>query len=135
QLDHVDDLVQVQHGGFTLALLNSLFSKGLRTVKFIPPKCHLGFSRVLKEALDKVICTPDDISCWVSLLVLSLCLLKTFRPAIKRQLQEESIVNAIRSWSFPGGSLQVMRETLVESSPPLSDVDEEDIDLDEWNIK
>ncbi|GJU65724.1 hypothetical protein Tco_1247559, partial [Tanacetum coccineum] len=67
QLDHVDDLVQVQYGGFTLALLDSLFSKGLRTVKFIHPKCHLGFSRVLKEALDKVICTPDDISSWVSL--------------------------------------------------------------------
>nr|GEW49162.1 reverse transcriptase domain-containing protein [Tanacetum cinerariifolium] len=70
-----------------------------------PPKCRLGFSRVLKEALDKVICTLDDISCWVSLLVLPLCLLKTFRPrsnlecksAIKRQRQEESIVNAIRS--------------------------------------
>ncbi|GKC31315.1 hypothetical protein Tco_1038609 [Tanacetum coccineum] len=143
QLDHVDGLVQVQHGGFTLALLNSLFSKGLRTVKSIPPKCRLGFSRVLKEALDKVICTPDDISCWVSLLVLPLCLLKTFHPrsnlecksAIKRQCQEESIVNAIRSWSFPGGSLQVMRETLAESSPPLSDVDEEDIDLGERNIK
>ncbi|GJT32154.1 hypothetical protein Tco_0922573 [Tanacetum coccineum] len=86
---------------------------------------------VLKEALDKVICTPDDISCWVSLLVLPLCLLKTFNPrsnlecksSIKRQHQEESIVNAIRSWSFPGGSLQVMRETLAESSPPF-DVDE-----------
>ncbi|GJT08227.1 hypothetical protein Tco_0842689 [Tanacetum coccineum] len=143
QLDHVDDLVQVQHGGFTLALLDSLFSKGLCTVKSIPPKCRLGFSRVLKEALDKVICTPDDISCWVSLLVLPLCLLKTFRPrsnlecksAIKRQRQEESIVNAIRSWSLPGGSLQVMRETLAESSPLLSDVDEEDIDMGERNIK
>ncbi|GKC99133.1 hypothetical protein Tco_1169408 [Tanacetum coccineum] len=53
QLDHVDDLVQVQHGGFTLGLLDSLFSKGLRTVKSIPPKCRLGFSQVLKEALDK----------------------------------------------------------------------------------
>nr|GEZ43220.1 hypothetical protein [Tanacetum cinerariifolium] len=99
QLDHVDDLVQVQHEGFTLALINNLFSKGLRTVKSIIPKCRLGFSRVLKEAVDKVICTPDDISCWVSLLFLPLCLLKTFRPrsnlecklAIKRQRQEESI--------------------------------------------
>ncbi|GJZ43416.1 hypothetical protein Tco_0590671 [Tanacetum coccineum] len=54
QLDHVDDLVQVQHGGFTLGLLDSLFSKGLRTVKSIPPKCRLGFSQVLKEALDKI---------------------------------------------------------------------------------
>ncbi|GJY25966.1 hypothetical protein Tco_0400692, partial [Tanacetum coccineum] len=142
-LDHVDDLVQVPHGGFTLALLDSLFSKGLRTVKSIPPKCRLGFSRVLKEALDKVICTPDDISCWVSLLVLPICLLKTFRPrsnlecksAIKRQRQKESIVNAIRSWSLPGGSMQIMRDTLAESSPPLSEVDEEDIDLGERNIK
>nr|GEV55546.1 hypothetical protein [Tanacetum cinerariifolium] len=122
QLDHVDDLVQVQRGGFTLALLDSLFSKGLRTVKYIPPKCRLGFSRVLKEALDKVICTPDDISYWVSLLVLPLCLLKSFCPtsnlecksAIKHQRQEESIVNVIQSWSLPGGSLQVMRETLAE---------------------
>ncbi|GJZ39757.1 hypothetical protein Tco_0586320 [Tanacetum coccineum] len=114
-LDHVDDLVQVQHGGFTLALLDSLFLKGLRTVKSIPPKCRLRFSRVLKEALHKVICTPDNISCWVSLLVLPLCLLKTFRPrsnlecksAIKRQRQDESIVNAIRSWSSPCGSFSL----------------------------
>ncbi|GKE34729.1 hypothetical protein Tco_1454051, partial [Tanacetum coccineum] len=99
QLDHVDDLVHVQHEGFTLALLDSLFSKGLHTVKSVPPKCRLGFSRVLKEALDK--------------------------SAIKRQRQEESIVNAIQSWSLPGGSLQLMRETLAKSSPPFSDVDGE----------
>ncbi|GKC49407.1 hypothetical protein Tco_1072152 [Tanacetum coccineum] len=75
----------------------------------------------LKRSLDKVICKPDDISCWVSLLVLPLCLLKTFRPrsnlecksAIKRQRQEESIVNALRSWGMPGGSLQLLRETLA----------------------
>ncbi|GJZ83117.1 hypothetical protein Tco_0648290 [Tanacetum coccineum] len=142
-LDHVDDLVQVPHGGFTLALLDSLFSKGLCTVKSIPPRCRLGFSRVLKEALDKVIYTPDDISCWVSLLVLPLCLFKTFYPrsnlecksAIKRQRQEESIVNVIRSWSLSGGILQLMKEALAESSPPLSDVAEEGLDLDERNIK
>ncbi|GKB86300.1 hypothetical protein Tco_0958572, partial [Tanacetum coccineum] len=143
QLDGVDDLVQVKHGGFSLAFLDSLFLNELRTVKSIPLKCRLGFSWVLKEALNKVICTPDHISCWVSLLVLPLCLLKTFRPrsnlecksSIKRQCQEESIVNAIRSWSLPGGSLQVMRETLAETSPPLSNLDEEDIDLGEQNIK
>ncbi|GJW55617.1 hypothetical protein Tco_0099702 [Tanacetum coccineum] len=108
-----------------------------------PPKCHLGFSRVLKEALDKVIYTPDDISCCMSLLVLLIFLLKTFhlrsnlecKSAVKCQHQEESIVNAIRSWSLPGCSLQVMRVTLAESSPPLSDVDEEDINLGEQNIK
>ncbi|GJW72248.1 putative reverse transcriptase domain-containing protein [Tanacetum coccineum] len=115
QLDHIDDLVHVQHEGFTLALFDSLFSKGLRIVKFVPPKCRLGFSRVLKEALYKVISTPDDISCWVSLLVLPLCLLKTFCPR--------------------SGSLQLMRETLAESSPLFSNVDGEDIDLGERNLK
>ncbi|GJZ46048.1 hypothetical protein Tco_0593644 [Tanacetum coccineum] len=143
QLDHVGDEVRDLHNGFTLALLDNLFSKGLCTVKFIPPKCRLGFSHALKGALDKVICKPGDISCWVSLLVLPLCLLKIIRPrsnlectsAIKRQHQEESIVNVIRSWGMPGGSLQLLRETLAESSPTLSDVDDEDIDFGEPNIK
>ncbi|GKC34857.1 hypothetical protein Tco_1047241 [Tanacetum coccineum] len=108
-----------------------------------PPKCRLGFSRVLKGAFDKVICKPYDISCWVCLLALPLCLLKTFRPrsnlecksAIKRQCQEESIVNAIRSWGTPGGSLQLLKETLVESSPTFLDVNDDDLDLGEQNIK
>ncbi|GJV82364.1 hypothetical protein Tco_1522262 [Tanacetum coccineum] len=143
QLDHVDGLLLDQHDGFTLSLLDSLLSKGLRTVKSIPLKCRLGFSRVLKGALDKVICKPDDVSCWVSLLVLPLCLLKTFCPrsnlecksANKRQRQEESIINAIRSWGVPGGSLQLVKETLAESSPPMLDVDEGDLDLSERNLK
>nr|GEU75118.1 putative reverse transcriptase domain-containing protein [Tanacetum cinerariifolium] len=138
QLDHVDDLVLVQHGGFTLAPLDNLFSTRLRTVKSILPKCRLGFSRVLKEALNKVIGKPDDISCWASLLLLPLFLLKTFytrsnlecKSTIKRQHQEEGILNVIRSWSLSGGSLHVMRETLAESSHPLSSVDEEDLDLE-----
>ncbi|GKE41093.1 hypothetical protein Tco_1464498 [Tanacetum coccineum] len=129
--------------GWAMANLDSLFSKGLRTVKSIPPKCRLRFSRVLKGALDKVIRKPDDISCWVSLLALPLCLLKTFRPrsnleckyAIKRQCQEESIVNAIRSWGTPGGSLQLLKETLTESSPTFLDDDDDDLDLGERNIK
>nr|GEV89797.1 hypothetical protein [Tanacetum cinerariifolium] len=141
QLDQVDGGVHDLHSGFTLAHLDSLFSKGLRTVKSIPPKCRLGFSRALKGALDKVIGKPDDISCWVSLLVLPLCLFKTFRPrsnfecksAIKRQRQIECIINAIRSWGMPGGSLQLLRETLAESSPTLSE--DEDIELGERNIK
>ncbi|GJS62464.1 hypothetical protein Tco_0657248 [Tanacetum coccineum] len=143
QLDLVDGLLHDQHDGFTLSLLDSLFSKGLRTVKSIPPKCRLGFSRVLKGALDKVVCKPDDISCWVSLLVLPLCLLKTFCPrsnlecksANKRQRQEESITNAIRSWGVPGGSLQLVRETLAESGPHMLDLDGEDLDLTERNLK
>ncbi|GKB71215.1 hypothetical protein Tco_0932627 [Tanacetum coccineum] len=143
QLVHVHSLLLDPHDGLTLSLLDSLFSKGLRTVKSIPPKCRLGFSRVLKGALDKVISKPDDISCWVSLLVLPLCLLKTFSPrsnlecksANKRRRQEESITNAITSWGVPGGSLQLVRETLAESAPPMLDLDGEDLDLTERNIK
>ncbi|GJY96150.1 hypothetical protein Tco_0512511 [Tanacetum coccineum] len=88
-LDHVDGLLPMEPEGFTLSLLDSLFSKGLRTVKSIPPKCRLGFSRVLKGALDK----------------------------------EESITSAIRSWGVPGGNLQLVRETLAESAPPMLDLD------------
>nr|GEV09528.1 hypothetical protein [Tanacetum cinerariifolium] len=118
------------------------FQKGLRTVKYIPSKCRLGFSRVLKGAL-KVICKPNDFSCWVSLLVLPLCLLKTFCPrsnlecksANKRQRHEECITNAICSWGVPGGSFQMVRETLAESTSPMLDLDEEDLDLCEQNLK
>ncbi|GKD63295.1 hypothetical protein Tco_1305403, partial [Tanacetum coccineum] len=141
-LDHVDVLGQDVHGGFTLTLLDHLLSKELCTVKSIPPKCRLVFSWVLKGALDKVICIPDDISCWVKLLVLPLCLLKTFSPRInlecksanKRQLQEECIAIGIRSWGTPGGSLQFLRETLAEPALLLSDISEEDLDLSERNI-
>ncbi|GKF98844.1 hypothetical protein Tco_0297627, partial [Tanacetum coccineum] len=105
----------------------------------------MGFSRVLKEALDKVICTPDDISYWVSLLVLPICLLKTFRPwsnlecksACKRQHQEECIASDIHSWGTPGDSLQLLRDTLAEPTHLLSDIDilEGDLDLGKRNIK
>nr|GEU96882.1 putative reverse transcriptase domain-containing protein [Tanacetum cinerariifolium] len=122
QLDQVEGLLHDQHCGFTLSLLDSLFSKGLRAVKSIPPKCRLGFSQVLKRALDKVICKPDDISCWVSLLVLPLCLFKTFCPGSNLECEL-------------GDSLQLVRETLAESSPPMLDVDEEDLDLSDQNLK
>ncbi|GJT42990.1 hypothetical protein Tco_0951705 [Tanacetum coccineum] len=72
-----------------------------------------------------------------------LCLLKTFCPrsnlecksANKRQRQEESIINAIRSWGVPGGSLQLAKETLAEFVSPMLDIDKEDLDLSERNLK
>ncbi|GJU54164.1 hypothetical protein Tco_1227878 [Tanacetum coccineum] len=69
QLDHVDGLVHDIVDGFTLSLLDSLFSKGLRT------RARRG---------------------------------KVTHSANKRHRQEESITNAIRSWSVPGGSLQLV---------------------------
>nr|GEY43628.1 hypothetical protein [Tanacetum cinerariifolium] len=48
---------------------------------------------------------------------------------------EECIVNVIRSWGMPGGSLQLLKETLAESAPTISDVDDDDLYLGKWNIK
>lgn len=143
QLGHDDGSLHDHSYGFDVTLLDRLFFKGFRTVKSIPSKCRLGFSRVLKGALDKVSSKPEYISCWVSLLVLPLCTPKTFCPrsnlecksAIKRQHQEESISHAICSWGMQGGSLHLVRETLAEDSPNLSEGVEEDLDLDERNIK
>nr|GEX91934.1 putative reverse transcriptase domain-containing protein [Tanacetum cinerariifolium] len=109
QPHHVDGLLLDQPDGFTLALLDSLFLKGLRTVKSIHLKCHLGFSRALKGAL-----VWSNLEC---------------KSANKRKLQEESIINAIRSWGVPGGSWQVVKETLVVSALPMLDLDKEDLDL------
>ncbi|GKB45197.1 hypothetical protein Tco_0890139 [Tanacetum coccineum] len=64
--------------------------RGLRTVKSLPPKCRVGFSRVLKWAVDK---------------------------------------------SMPGGSLQLVRVALAEPSPSWSNIDEENLDLGERNVK
>ncbi|GJU02865.1 putative reverse transcriptase domain-containing protein, partial [Tanacetum coccineum] len=66
--DRVNDGVSELHGGFTLVLLDSLFSKGLRTVKSLPPSV-------------------------------------------------------------------LLRETLAEFSPTFLDVDDDDLDLGERNIK
>ena len=73
--------------------------------------------------------------------MLSLCTLKTFSPRSssecravgKRQRQEKCFTSAIRTWDAPGGSLQLLRETLAEVSPS-SDV-EVDLDLGELNIR
>nr|GEW92298.1 hypothetical protein [Tanacetum cinerariifolium] len=107
----VDGLLHDQHDGFTLSFLDSLFSKRLRTVKSIPPKCRLGFSRVLKGALDKVICNPDDISCW----------------------RVSSMPSDLRVYLVV--VLQLVRETLAKSSSHMLDVDDEDLDLSERNLK
>ncbi|GKD11828.1 hypothetical protein Tco_1196235 [Tanacetum coccineum] len=38
---------------------------------------------------------------------------------MRRQRQEECIASGIRSWGMPGGSLQLLRETLAEPAPLL----------------
>ncbi|GKC08306.1 hypothetical protein Tco_0999916 [Tanacetum coccineum] len=75
-----------------------------------------------RAVIDKVICKPVDISCWVSLLVLPLCLLKTFCPRSNLEC-------------VPGGSLQLVRDTLAKSASPMLDMDEKDLDLSEQNLK
>ncbi|GJR46042.1 putative reverse transcriptase domain-containing protein [Tanacetum coccineum] len=67
------------------------------------PLDHVESWKNVHGALDKVICTPDDISCW----------------------------------GTPSGSLQLLRETLAEPTPLLSDIDisEGDHYLSKQNIK
>ncbi|GJW44289.1 hypothetical protein Tco_0073088 [Tanacetum coccineum] len=48
---------------------------------------------------------------------------------------EESIANAIRSWGMPGGSLQLVREALADPSPSWSNINEDNLDLGEQNVK
>ncbi|XP_074316088.1 uncharacterized protein LOC141652482 [Silene latifolia] len=62
--------VGVEPVGWTVSSFDRLLSLGLRTAKSIPPKCRLGFARVLKEALNDVVGSSGDISCWICLLVL-----------------------------------------------------------------
>ncbi|GKB49435.1 hypothetical protein Tco_0900188 [Tanacetum coccineum] len=57
------------------------------------------------------------------------------KSATKRQRQEECIASGIRLWGMPGGSLQLLRETLAEPALSLSDILEEDLDSSEQNIK
>ena len=124
---------------FGVALFDSLLSKRLCTVKSIPPKCRLSFARVLKGALDRVIGQPDDISCWVQLLVLPLCVLRTFSPrscrerrsSVRRHLQEEGILSALRLWGEPGGTWALVQDALAASPPRSVEVDE---DMEERSI-
>ncbi|GKC27013.1 hypothetical protein Tco_1034307 [Tanacetum coccineum] len=57
------------------------------------------------------------------------------KSGIKRQRQEESIANAIQSWGIPSGSLQLVREALAEPSPSWSNINKENLDLGERNVK
>ncbi|GJW73971.1 putative reverse transcriptase domain-containing protein [Tanacetum coccineum] len=117
-LDHVDVLGQNVHGGFTLTLLDHLLSKGLRTVKSIPPNLL-----VLPIWSPQNLLEPrSNLEC---------------KSASKRQHQEECIASGIHSWGTPGGSLQLLRETLAEPTPLLSDIDisDGDHDLSKRNMK
>ncbi|GKC41728.1 hypothetical protein Tco_1059450, partial [Tanacetum coccineum] len=92
-------------------------------------KTHTFRSKCQHDEGSDFVPPPDCSDGEVSLLVLPLCLLKTFFPrsniecksGIKSQRQDESIANAIQSWGIPGGSLQLVREALAE--PPLHVLD------------
>ncbi|GJY10237.1 hypothetical protein Tco_0378422 [Tanacetum coccineum] len=96
QSDHVNNGVYDLHGGFTLSLLDIMFSKGLRTVKSILQ---------------------------VSGEILSAGLLLSVNA------RKSVLLMIIRSWGMLGGSLQLLRETLAESSLIVSNDD--DLDLGE----
>ncbi|PWA91448.1 hypothetical protein CTI12_AA093400 [Artemisia annua] len=99
---------------FDIDLLSSVFSKKLRTVKCIPPRLRLGFAKIFRSALDKVIACPGDLSVWVQLLILPCCVLTTLMPTNRAQrrsgererCQFESISRAILRWRDPADRKQ-----------------------------
>nr|GEV74966.1 ABC transporter A family member 9-like [Tanacetum cinerariifolium] len=142
QLVHGEGLVLDQHNVFTLSYLDSLFSKGLRTVKSILPKCRLGFSRVLKGALDKEESINSTIRSWgvlggslqlvrealaesVSLMLdldedgldLSERNLKQYIPIDHHHLIASQDVVLDRIKSFPRGKCPMMLGEYIASAP------------------
>ncbi|GKA27626.1 hypothetical protein Tco_0713794, partial [Tanacetum coccineum] len=155
ELDHIDGLLHDQHDGFTLSLLDSLFSKGLCTVKSIPPKCRLSFSRVLKGALDKKYgaLIPDEM---INQNIKDSKAYKTYYDFATGKVEHNNnnnnnnkvISKGLRTVkSIPpkcrlgfsrvlkGALDKLANETLAEFVSPMLDIDKEDLDLSERNLK
>ncbi|PWA82649.1 Chromo domain-like protein [Artemisia annua] len=106
---------------FDIDLLSRVFSKKLRTVKCIPPRLRLGFAKIFRSALDKVLACPGDLSVWVQLLILPCCVLTTFVPINKAQrrssererCQFESISRAILRWRDPADRFVLVMDRLA----------------------
>lgn len=103
-------------------LLNKVFQQHIQTIKNIPLKCKLQFSRVLKYALDKVRANPGDVSVWIQLLLLPVCTLHLYIPKSsseeksgnRRTLQIRSINQSIVQWYETDGCIQLVQQLLHE---------------------
>jgi hypothetical protein len=115
---------------YDLALLDQVFAKKLRTVKCIPTRARLGFAKIFRRALDKVLACPGDLSAWVQLLILPPCVLTTFVPTNRAQrrsgererCQLDGISRAILRWRDPVDRLGLVKDRLAEVPPSAKGV-------------
>ncbi|PWA64162.1 hypothetical protein CTI12_AA347150 [Artemisia annua] len=109
---------------FDINLLDRVFSRKLRTVKCIPPRLRLGFAKLFRSALDKVLASPGDLSMWVQLLILPCCVLSTFVPTNRAQrrsgererCQFDCISRAILRWRDPVDRFGLVMDRLAEKA-------------------
>ncbi|KAI3963863.1 hypothetical protein MKW92_004301, partial [Papaver armeniacum] len=140
----VDDVVSDNAAAhlpcLNLDLLDKVFQKQLRTIKNIPPKCKLQFSRVLKFNLDRVIASPRDASVWVQLLLLLVCVLQTYVPKSNaeeknlKKLQISSINRSIARWFEPQGCIGLAHELLLDNKQTTSKTRDKGRDKESKNL-
>ncbi|GKE45000.1 putative reverse transcriptase domain-containing protein, partial [Tanacetum coccineum] len=99
---------------FDINLLSQVFSKKLRIVKCIPLRLQLGFAKLFRSALDKVLVFPGDILSWVQLLILPCCVLSTFVPSNRAQRHS--------SERERGVSLNISLELFLDGGIPWTDL-------------
>ncbi|KNA18673.1 hypothetical protein SOVF_068410, partial [Spinacia oleracea] len=125
------DSVALSPSFFDTVLLHGVLAGKCRTVKSILRANRLGFSRCLKDALDKVVASPHDLPSWILFLFLPLCTLRVIRSRSYKKSgkkgcsQVDGISRALRVWREPGGPEVLVRELLKEGDRHTSMVDEE----------
>ena len=115
---------------FDINLLDRVFSMKICTVKCIPPRARLGFAKIFREALDKVLARPGDLSAWVQLVILPSCVLSTYVPTNRAQRrsgererhQLDSITRAILRWKDPADRLGLVKDRLAVVPPSFNGV-------------
>lgn len=110
----------LEPNGLSLELLDSVFQKQFTTTSSIPPPCRLNFSRALKNALDKVLANPSELSSWIQLLLLPICTLNLYIPnnasearsSTRKKLQIAAINQALLEWGQPNGCIYIIQRLL-----------------------
>lgn len=79
---HEDIFVDDEHRlpSLDVDLLDKVFRSQIRTIRHIPAKCRLNFSRDFKHTMDGVISNLMDISSWVKFLLFLMCILTNYIP-------------------------------------------------------
>lgn len=116
--DNVEHSNSVQ--ALDVELLDKVFQAQLHTIRHIPTKCRLSFSRTFKQTMDKVILSPLDISAWIQLLLFPICVLSNYPPkssaegrsGMRKKLQVAYINQALAKWRDSDGCVSLVLDLL-----------------------